>query len=388
MGTPRIDVVYFDAGSGHRSAAIALARALEADGSVRARPVELLELLRGHALFRRTVAMGIDYFNWWLRRERVTDLKGLINLSLLTHDLVSKRGVRAIASAWADDPPLAMVSVVPMYNPVLARALHLVRPHAPFIVVPVDFEEGKRRYWFDPRADLHYVLTTARQREQAELRGIPAERLRQASGMVIDPEFYAPPPADRAAALESLGLDPGLPTGLISFGGQGSVMVERCARALERVERRLNLMVLCGRDEKLRARLEALPSRHRRRVQGFEPAPPVLQHHLADFVVGKPGSMTITEAVVTGTPILALRARGLKLVQRGNERWVEEMGAGEVVERPSGLPDAVGRLLAQGSLRARLGALRHDGVFSAAAHILELAGHPGRLLGQRPARAG
>src|SRR5690606_24753595 len=105
--------------------------------------------------------------------------------------------------------------------------------------------------------------------------------------------------------------DPGRPTGVISFGGQGSVLVERCARALEGVDRPLNVIALCGRDAALRERVAALPTRHRRVVYGFAPEPPVHYHHLADFLVGKPGSMTVTEAVVTETPILAIRARGM-----------------------------------------------------------------------------
>lgn len=369
----RIDVVYFDAGSGHRSAALGLARALEDGFPVRARAVDVLEVIRGHALFHRTVRAGIGYFNWWLRREGVWDLKGLINLSLLSHDLVSTAGVRAIAGHWAEEPPCAVVSVTPMYNPVLARALRLARPGAPYVVVPVDMEEGKPRYWFDPRTDADYLLTGPRQREQALRAGIPAERLHELPGMVIDPVFYGPPPPDRAAALEGLGLDSGRPTGVVSFGGQGSVLVERCVRALEGVERPLNVIALCGRDAALRARVESLPTRHRRVVFGFAPEPPVHYLHLADFAVGKPGSMTIVEALTTGTPILALRSGGMWVVQRGNERWVEEVGAGAVVPRPEALPAAVARVLDDPALPERLRALRHDAVFAAARRVAELA---------------
>lgn len=370
----RIDVVYFDAASGHRSSARGLARALREETGLEARAVDLLDVTAGHPPFQRVLRAGIDYFNWWLRREAVWDLKGLINLSLLSHDLVGPRAVPAIARYWEDDPPLAVVSVTPMYNGVLAHGFAAARPDAPYIVLPVDFEEGKRRYWFEPRADLHYLLTTRRLEEQARELGIPTERVHRAGGMVIDPGYYAAPPADPATLLAELGLDAGRPTGLISFGGQGSVLVERCAAALERVERPLNVIALCGRDEGLRRRLEARPSRHLRLVYGFTPAPPVVYHQLADFLIGKPGSMTITEAVVTGTPVLPIRARGMWVVQRGNERWVEETEAGVVVPRPAALPAAVRRVLDDGGMGARLRALRHEGVYEAARIVAGLAG--------------
>lgn len=379
--SPRIDILYFDAGSGHRSAAKGLVKAIEQDHPVRARAVDVLDVIAGHRLFHRTVRAGIDHFNGCLRREKVRDLKGLINLSLLSHDLVSRRGVRAIAEFWTDDAPAAVLSVTPMYNPVLARALRAARPGAPYLVLPVDMEEGKPRYWFDPRTGADYLLTGARQRQQALEAGIPPERLHELSGMVIDPEFYAPPPADRRAALDALGLDPARPTGVVSFGGQGSVLVERCVAALEKVDRPLNVIALCGRDAGVRERVEALPTRHRRLVLGFAPQPPVHYLHLADFAVGKPGSMTIVEAVVTETPILAIRAGGMWVVQRGNERWVEERGAGAVVPTPESLPACVERVLDDPGMRERLRTLRHEAVFEAAARTIELAGiarAPGR----------
>lgn len=385
---PRIDVVYFDAGSGHRSGALGLAAALERQFDVDARAVDILDVIRGHRVFHSTVRAGIDYFNFWLRRERVWDLKGLINLSLICHDLVSHRGEASIAEYWKAAPPASVVSVTPMYNPVLARALHRVRPNAPYVVVPVDFEEGKPRYWFDGGSDLHYVLTQPRQREQAIARGVAPERIGMASGMVVDPAFHDAPTIDRENALIELGLDPERPTGVVSFGGQGSVLVEECVRALEMVERPLNLIVLCGRHAALHERLGELPSRHRLLVLGFQPEPPVLHHQVADFLIGKPGSMTITEGVLTGTPVLAIRARGMWVVQRGNERWLEEKGAGEVVPTPRDLPAAVQRVLSHPDLPVRLDRLRHDGVFSAARLIGEISGlettehcrRPGKVL--------
>ena len=86
----RIDIVYFDAGSGHRSAAKGLERVLTAahqDWGVRT--VNVGEVFASSRQFHLTVKMGIGYFNWMLKREKIFGLKGLITLSLMVHDLLS-----------------------------------------------------------------------------------------------------------------------------------------------------------------------------------------------------------------------------------------------------------------------------------------------------------
>src|SRR4051812_44359234 len=83
-----VDIVYFDAGSGHRSAAYALARALTmTQPQLRIRPINLLDIFAYDHRVHRITNSGINYFNWCLRREMVFDLKGLTNISLLFHDL-------------------------------------------------------------------------------------------------------------------------------------------------------------------------------------------------------------------------------------------------------------------------------------------------------------
>jgi glycosyl transferase family 28 len=338
---PSVDIVYFDAGSGHRSAARGLQVALQKlRPAWRVRAVNLLDLLAGHRLFQCTNRAGIAYFNWMLRRERVFDLRGLIRLSLRVHDLLTPRGLRKIAQFWSSEPPDSLVSVTPMSNEALLRSARLVNPNVRYLTIPVDFEEVLPRYWFTPKWAPHYLVGSARLAEQAQQAGVPPDRVSRLSGFPIDPTFYAAPPTDRDAELARRGLDPGLPTALVSFGGQGSVLVRRVAQRLA-AGPRLNLILLCGRDERLRAELAAWAAPVPKLVLGFSPESPVRYYQLASFVVGKPGTMTITESLVVGRPLIALQARGMAPVQRGNEAWLETSGVGRVVAGLNGLDQAV-----------------------------------------------
>ena len=232
-GLKRIDIVYFDAGSGHRSAAKGLERALAAarpDWSVRM--VNVIDVFASNRQFHLIVRTGIAYFNWMLKREKICDLKGLINLSLLLHDLLSFSGLREISLFWAEDPPDAVVSVTPMYNLALYRSVRLVNPHAVCITIPVDFEEVRSRYWFTPKMEQYYLIPTERLEEQARKAGVPHSFIHRISGMPIDPQFYEFSGTDTAKEVSVLGLDPGLPTGMASFGGQGSGLLSKLQSAL------------------------------------------------------------------------------------------------------------------------------------------------------------
>ena len=324
----------------------------------RVRALDLVDVYAPHPLFQRTTRLGIAWFNWQLSNERFFDLKGLIRFCLWCNDRLGERDVRRIGAFWEEEPPDAVVSVTPMNNETLIRAVRSVSPRARYLTVPVDFEEVMPRYWFTPRYDVEYLVGSARLAEQAEHAGLAAHRL---SGMVVDPACYTLPPRPTIE-----GFDAALPTGVVHFGGQGSMQVRAAAERIAAAGIAANLVLLCGRYERVRAELAAWQYPHPKLVLGWTPETPVHYYHGADFVVGKPGTMTIVEAMVAGTPVVAVESRGMKPVQRGNEEWLARTGAG-VVAPLDEIGDAVRGVLADPD-RYRAAARPHAGrgVFEAA----------------------
>ena len=368
----RVDVVYFEAGSGHRSAAVALRRALmKGRPGWRVRVLDLVDVYAPHRLFQATTRLGIAYFNWQLTNERFFGLERLIRFCLFCNDRLGELDVRRIGSFWRDEPPDAVVSVTPMNNETLIRALRTVSSSARYFTVPVDFEEVMPRYWFTPKYEVEYLVGSERLREQAERVGLSARRL---SGMVVDPECYTPP-GERAVE----GFDPALPTGVVHFGGQGSRLVREAAERIAAAGIAANLVLLCGRHERVRAELAAWAYPHPKLVLGWTADTPVHYYHRADFVVGKPGTMTIVEALVAGTPVVAVESGGMKPVQGGNERWLSESRAG-IVAPLDELGPAVRRLLADPErYRAAAREQAGRGVFEAADAIARLLEPPSPL---------
>jgi processive 1,2-diacylglycerol beta-glucosyltransferase len=369
----KIDIVYFDAGSGHRSSAKGLERALAGAASdLRARMVNIVEIFAPNKQFHRIVCAGIDHFNRYLKQEKVFDLKGLINLSLMFHDLLSARGIREISEFWKDDPPDAVISVTPMYNPAIYRAARLANPKAQCVTIPVDFEEVKPRYWFTPKIEQHYLLPTARLEQQARAARIPDSFIHRISGMPVDPEFYESPRITGDEELARLGLDPKLPTGFVSFGGQGSVLLAEIARSVARSALKVNLIFSCGRHSEIYNELTELKTHYPKLVMNYTKETPIYYQRLAQFIIGKPGSMTITEALIAKKPIIAIRSRGMRPVQQGNEEWVQRHGVGIIVSNMETLPDAIQRVITSDDYRRNAEREAHRGVFEAAGFICDL----------------
>ncbi|MGH9849847.1 MAG: glycosyltransferase [Blastocatellia bacterium] len=301
------------------------------------------------------------------------DLKGLINLSLMFHDLLSPKGIREISDFWKGDPPDAVVSVTPMYNPALYRSARLTNPEVQCITVPVDFEEVKARYWFTPRVEQHYLVATHRLEQQARAARIPDAFIHRISGMPIDPEFYDQPRVNVIEELERLGLNPQFPTGLVSFGGQGSALLSEIARSLAKSTLNLNMIFLCGKHSEVYQKLSAMKTPYHKLELSYTKETPIYYQRLAQFIIGKPGSMTITEALIAGKPVIAIKSRGMSPVQRGNEEWVREHGIGIIVAGLDELPAAVNDVLTSDGYRRNAEREFHRGVFEAAEYICALA---------------
>jgi hypothetical protein len=370
----RVDLLYFEVTSGHRSAAMAIQKALlQTDPDLRVRLVNFVDLLQHHRLLHHLAELGVTTANMGVRLEQTWFLSQRIGFFQWLQENLPPATLRNLTRFWAGDAPDVVVSVIPFCNLMVERILHLVNPQAQYIVLPQDYEEPKRHYWFDRRMDASYINATAMLMEQARAAGIPAERCIRIAGFPIDPLFYAAAPADKAAALSELGLNPALPTILVGFGGQGSILVKRCAEQLRHVQTPFNAILMCGRYQKLKDDLSTFATPYPKVVLGFTPEAPGYYYQLADIMIGKPGSMTITEALVSRTALLAVEAQALALVQRANEKWLRQSGVGEVIRLPA-LPAAVERLLATSTtLQAHIQREWHDSIFETAAIIARVA---------------
>ncbi len=322
-----IELIYFNAGGGHRTAAQALQTVIRQQGRPwQVRCVNLVELLDPLARFRGITGMAPeDLYNMRLARGWTLGLGA--ELKLLQGMIRAGHAgmVQRLRQHWLRADPDLVVSLIPNFNRALHDSLAAALPGVPFVTVMTDMADHPPNFWIEPDLAQHLVCGTEHAAQQALAAGCDPRRVHRGSGMVIRPDFYAPLTHDRAEEQRRLGLDPSRPTGIVMFGGQGSMAMLNIARQL--ADRQLLLM--CGHHELLAQRLRALPTSVRHAVVGFTPD---VRRHLAlgDYFIGKPGPGSLSEAVQQGLPVLTVRNAWTMPQERYNTDWVQETGVGLV----------------------------------------------------------
>ncbi len=358
-----IDLVYFNAGGGHRASALALQSAIEQAGRPwQVRLVDLFQVLDPQELFFKVTGMRPEaYYNKRLAKGWTLGLAQELKLLQAMIRLGHPTLVRRLQQHWLRTEPDMVVSLVPNFNRAMCEALASALPGVPYVTVLTDLADLPPHFWIEPGQHQHFICGTARAAEQARAMGHADQRIHATSGMIIRPDFYAPPLADRAAQRQrlGLGLNTHTPIGLVMFGGHGAQAMERIARDLDDVP----LVLVCGHNQRLAQRLRALPASAPRVVLGFSTEMPQLMQ-LCDFFIGKPGPGSLSEAVQQGLPVIVVRNAWTLPQERYNTQWVLENRAGIVIGSFSTIGDAVAEMTGRmHEFRANVAQIRNRAVF-------------------------
>ncbi|MGA3106016.1 MAG: glycosyltransferase [Terriglobales bacterium] len=162
--------------------------------------------------------------------------------------------------------------------------------------------------------------------------------------MILKPKFYEPTKVDRVAERQKLGLEAACPTAIVLFGGHGSQVMVDITKRLNESGSGVQLILICGHNEKLAAELKKLPTQKPIAVVGFTQN---VEYYmaLADFFIGKPGPGSISEALQFNLPVIVECNAKTLPQERYNAQWVTEKGYGIVVPSFSKIAPAVHRLL-------------------------------------------
>jgi hypothetical protein len=359
------DLVFFDAGGGHRSAAEALRLVMEEQGGWNVRMTNLQELLDPIDLVRRLTGLRLqDLYNLTLKKGWTFGAaQGLYFLHVLIR-LWHGEQVRILSEYWRETQPQLVVSLIPNFNRALAESLSRAQPATPFVTILTDFADYPPHFWIE-RQEQFFISGSERAVRQAAEMGIRPDRVFQVSGMILHPRFYQPIVCDRGGERARRGLDPNLPTGLVLFGGQGSEAMLEIAERLDAASLDLQLVFICGRNERLAETLRLRRGRLRSFVEGFTKQVPFYMH-LCDFLIGKPGPGSLSEAIAMGLPVIVERNAWTLPQERYNADWVLEKQVGLVVRGPREIPGAVKLLLDPANFprfRARAAAIRNRAVY-------------------------
>jgi len=361
-----------DTGGGHRASAEAVARRLAAaypgrfathvlDPFVQASPRLVGRVVGLYSPITR-------YTPWlWGALYHATNSRAAVGALRGSALRLVEPGLAAVVATLR---PALVVSFHPLLNHVAARALgSLPGPRIPLATVVTDLVDVHAA-WTCANVDA-VVTASPGGLDRARRAGVPADRCFDL-GLPVDESFASPAPAGsaRRALRHRLGLSPDRFTVLLTGGGEGSGGLARRARALLDAQLDVDVVVICGRNAKVRAALEAMPANNLR-VLGFVRNMSEWMR-ASDLLVTKAGPGAIAEALCSRAPLLLTSY--VPGQERGNIDFVVDTGAGRWVPRLRDMVDAVRELSAPGSasLAAMRESLRHAARPHATAQIADL----------------
>ena len=287
---------------------------------------------------------------------------------------------RVMAAAEAR-PPDAMVSVHPLMvrAAVAARRQSSFLADKPIIAVVTDLVDV-HRVWVADGVD-HYVAGSEAAAATLMGCGVAPQRIARL-GIPLRPPYdrrnvptLSPDPHDAAGSDDAnlasqtemrrwLDLDPELPLVLFMGGGAGAGSLVKRVRAVaglaRHAGREFQIVVITGSNVRSRNALEGIAWPLPVRVYGYVPSTADLMT-AADIIATKPGSVTVSEALAVGRPLVLSRPAGGQ--EAGNIPYVVQGQAGFYAPSPQEAADAIALLLQQpdlcwemGQRAARLGA--------------------------------
>lgn len=242
------------------------------------------------------------------RYHRFASMSGRATQRKLLHLLEHRRpDVVVCAHPLANRPLLDAIDASGRKVPVVASVSELGSVHTS---------------WFEPRLSVLNTATTESFQSVLDWGADP--RTVRCFGLPVD-ERFGHVEQSPGELRETMGLDAQRFTALLIGGGEGAGRIEEIVQAIQATDISVQLIVVCGRNDALKDRLEKSQSRTRTVVLGFVHTIPELMH-AADVVITKGGPQTIAEALVAGRPVILTQT--LPGQEEGNGAFVESRGVG------------------------------------------------------------
>jgi len=240
--------------------------------------------------------------------------------------------------------PHAVVCTHFLAPELLSRALRRNRLQCEVQAVVTDHDA--HRVWYYPEVSRYYVASELVKARLSLTFSVPEERI-DVTGIPVRSAFTAE--SDPLPTRLTYGLDPQRPTVLFLSGGFAVGPMAQAIIGLWRERRDIQVIAVCGRNERLRRRIARLPrpSGAALHALGFVEEVRDLMG-VADVVVAKSGGITVSECMAVGKPIVMSAA--IPGQEERNADAVVEAGAGYKALTPEEVRWRVARLLADPDL--------------------------------------
>ncbi len=330
---PRILFLFSDTGGGHRSAAEAIIEALhlEYGDQISTQMVDILKdfaprpLNRLPVLYPRIVRLP----QAWEVGYHISNGSHRVRAIAATVYPYVRQAIRRLIDQYPSD---MIVSVHPLSN---EPVLHSAGQSRPYFVTVVTDMVTTHAFWYCPQTDLCLVATQEAYRRALKF-GLKPEQV-QIVGLPVADRFCKPA-GDRNSLRLRLGWPQDRPVYLLVGGGEGMGPLEKVAYAIAEGCPWASLVVIAGRNQSLKTRLETRPWPIPTHIYGFVREMPDFMR-ASDVLITKSGPGTISEALIAGLPmVLYSRLPGQ---EDGNVTFVVSEGAGVWTPKPEQIVSAL-----------------------------------------------
>ena len=376
----KVHVVFHDGGGGHRNAAVALQTVIsqqQRDWQVEL--IQFQDLTDRLDVLRKLTGIRIQQqYNILLQNGWTLGSTYLLRVLQATIRLFHRPLVNLLEKVWREKPADLLISVIPHFNRQICESWTKVYPGRPFVTIITDLADFPPRFWIEPIKDQYVIAGTEKAADQARAMGHDDAHIFLTSGMILRPDFYVEDNSDPVALRREMGLREVLPTAIVLFGGHGSKVMFDITERLNAAGLPLQLILICGRNDELAAKLRTHQWKMPIHVVGFTKEVHRLMR-AADFLIGKPGPGSIAEAMVRKLPVL-IECNAWTLPQeRYNAEWVTEKGVGIVLNSFENVVEGVKRMLdpeALAAFRSNVAVQKNRAVFEIPEILAKLLGEP------------
>jgi UDP-glucose 4-epimerase len=286
-------------------------------------------------MLRENSAFMFRWVPWWFDFQ-YTLFMYFAPTRWLARTLLRLFGSRGLMRLIRSHDPNVIVSTYPGVTAVLGELRLRRRLDVPCYSSVTDL--AGLHFWAHRGIDLHFITHPESAEEVEEIAGPGSVRWAKPP---TSPSFLAA--RSRSDARRALGLPAEGKVVAVSGGGWGVGDLLGAARAALATEPQATVLCLCGRNDKLRARVaKHLGDEPRLRLMGFtDRMGDVLA--ASDALIHSSAGLTVLEAIIRGCPVISY-GFGYGHVRASNHA-LERFGLAQVVRSETDLPAAVDRAL-------------------------------------------